>query len=85
MGRVRSILGSKVFAGVVWKGRSRWKQSDGGGSWYGGGGWSAWRLGEVGGAYDAVRCGVCEGHVALEGGEEAVAVAERRMFGHFYN
>ena len=30
-------------------------------------------------------CGGCEGYVALEGGEEAIAIAERRLLGHFYN
>ena len=28
-------------------------------------------------------CSGCEGYVALEGGEEAISVAERRSFGHF--
>ena len=30
-------------------------------------------------------CGGCEGYIALKGGEEAIAVAERRVFGHFNN
>ena len=30
-------------------------------------------------------CGGCEGYVALEGGEEMIAVAQRRVLGHFYD
>ena len=30
-------------------------------------------------------CGGCEGYVALKGGEEAVAIAERRLLGHVYS
>ena len=32
---------------------------------------------------DVTLCGGCEGNVALKCGEEAIAVAQRRVLGHF--